>query len=96
MESQNIGERMHQSNYNFPIGGWNIYWVIYLSLFAYLFSSAITDNEKREIKSLLLSQSFKEPVPQIAIQIAVLIGNISRLDYPQDWDEVTNYILMTF
>lgn len=50
--------------------------------------SAITDNEKRDIKCLLLSESFKETVPQIAIQIAVLIGNISRFDYPQDWNEV--------
>lgn len=50
--------------------------------------SAISESEKRDIKGLLLSQSFKEPVPQIAIQIAVLIGNISRTDYPQDWNEV--------
>lgn len=50
--------------------------------------SAIAENERRDIKNLLLSESFKEPVPQIAIQIAVLIGNISRYDYPHDWNEV--------
>lgn len=55
------------------------------ALFSY---SAIAENEKREIKNLLLSESFKEPIPQIAIQMAVLIGNISRYDYPQDWNEV--------
>lgn len=35
-----------------------------------------------------MSESFQEPIPQIAIQLAVLIGNISRLDYPHDWDEL--------
>lgn len=50
--------------------------------------SAIADNEKREIKCMLLSDCFKEPVPQIATQMAVLIGNISRMDYPHDWNEV--------
>lgn len=50
--------------------------------------SAIAENEKREIKNLVLCESFKEPIPQIAIQMAVLIGNISRYDYPQDWNEV--------
>lgn len=31
---------------------------------------------------------FNEPVQQIAIQIAVLIANISRHDGPQDWQEL--------
>lgn len=35
-----------------------------------------------------MSESFQEPIPQIAIQLAVLIGNISRIDYPHDWDEL--------
>lgn len=52
--------------------------------------SAISENEKSEIKALLMSHSFKEPIPQIAIQMAVLIGNISRFDYPHDWNEVIN------
>lgn len=51
--------------------------------------SAIAETEKSDIKNLLLTECFKEPVPQIAIQIAVLIGNISRLDYPNDWIEVS-------
>lgn len=66
--------------------------ILFCSCFRF---SAISDNEKREIKCLLLSESFKEPVPQIAIQIAVLIGNISRFDYPQDWNEV-KVILFNF
>lgn len=54
--------------------------------------SAIDPEEKTGIKSTLLLQSFSEPVPQIAIQMAVLIGNISRLDYPNDWDDVSYVI----
>lgn len=56
--------------------------------FCFHINSTIAESEKRDIKNLLLAQSFKEPVPQIAIQIAVLIGNIARNDYPQDWNEV--------
>lgn len=43
--------------------------------------------EKTEIKKLLLLR-FNEPVQQIAVQIAVLIGNIARYDCPQDWIEL--------
>lgn len=50
--------------------------------------SAIDANEKLEIKRTLLAQSFQEPVPQIAVQLAVLIGNIARIDYPREWSEV--------
>lgn len=52
--------------------------------------SAINPEEKIGIKRTLLLESFAEPVPQIAIQMAVLIGNISRLDYPNDWEEVSH------
>lgn len=54
--------------------------------------SAIDPEEKIGIKRTLLSESFAEPVPQIAIQMAVLIGNISRLDYPNDWDDVSHVV----
>lgn len=57
-------------------------------MFISFINSAIAENEKQEIKTLLLCESFKEPIPQIAIQMAVLIGSISRYDYPQDWNEV--------
>lgn len=50
--------------------------------------SAIDPNEKLEIKRIVLSQSFQEPIPQIAVQLAVLIGNIARIDYPREWPEV--------
>lgn len=56
----------------------------------FLFSrSAIAIEEKNEIKRTLLSESFHEQIPQIAVQMAVLIGNISRLDYPHEWNEVS-------
>lgn len=57
--------------------------------------SAINPEEKIEIKQILLQQSFIEPIPQIAIQLAVLIGNIARLDYPNTWNEVSESNLST-
>lgn len=52
------------------------------------FCSAVAPEEKIEIKQILMQQSFVEPIPQIAIQLAVLIGNIARIDYPNHWNEV--------
>lgn len=49
--------------------------------------SAIEQEEKDEIKKILLLR-FNEPVQQIAIQIAVLIGSIARLDCPLGWPEL--------
>lgn len=57
-------------------------------IFSVFYYSAINAAEKVEIKSLLLSESFQEPVPQISSQMAVLFGIISRYDYPQEWTEV--------
>lgn len=56
--------------------------------------SAIDSEEKIGIKRTLLLESFAEPVPQIAIQMAVLIGNISRLDYPNDWEDVSRTVVL--
>lgn len=55
----------------------------------YFHFSAIDREEKIEIKRNLMLNTFIEPIPQIAIQLAVLIGNIARLDYPNDWSEVS-------
>lgn len=49
--------------------------------------NAIALEEKNEIKKILLLR-FNEPVQQIAVQIAVLIGNIARYDCPQEWLEL--------
>lgn len=86
MASQNIGEKMLRSKkLERSIIVENIKCFFSISSQTY---SAIAENEKREIKNLVLCESFKEPIPQIAIQMAVLIGNMSRYDYPQDWNEV--------
>ncbi|KFB43307.1 AGAP002970-PA-like protein [Anopheles sinensis] len=49
--------------------------------------NGIAPEEKQEIKQQLLLK-FNEPVQQIAVQIAVLIGNISRYDGPTEWQEL--------
>uniref|UniRef100_A0AAG5CPB2 Importin N-terminal domain-containing protein n=1 Tax=Anopheles atroparvus TaxID=41427 RepID=A0AAG5CPB2_ANOAO len=49
--------------------------------------NGIAQDEKREIRQQLLLK-FNEPVQQIAVQIAVLIGNISRYDGPTEWQEL--------
>ncbi|PVD19589.1 hypothetical protein C0Q70_20079 [Pomacea canaliculata] len=53
---------------------------------------AIADEEKACIKSRLIS-SFREPVPQIATQVAVLTSKIARLDCPQDWNALVPTLL---
>jgi hypothetical protein len=52
-----------------------------------LSNSAIKPEEKNQIKSQLLS-SFSEPRDQLAIQFAVTISKIARLDCPDDWPEL--------
>lgn len=87
MVSQNTGERMRPSEYLLL----HMHIDSDLTHTQYcLFSSAIDPEEKNTIKSALLLDSFTEPVPQIAIQMAVLIGNISRFDYPQEWADVSS------
>ncbi|XP_069137987.1 importin-11-like [Argopecten irradians] len=49
--------------------------------------NAICESEKEGIKQRLLS-NFTEPVPQIATQLAVLIGKIARLDCPRLWTQL--------
>ena len=49
--------------------------------------SSIAQDEKDAIKRILLV-NFNEPIPQIAIQIAVLIGRIARYDCPLEWVEL--------
>lgn len=54
----------------------------------FVMNSGIAENEKREIRRLILVDAFREPIPQVAVQMAVLVGCISRYDYPDDWVEV--------
>ncbi|KAL8559005.1 hypothetical protein ACOMHN_039761 [Nucella lapillus] len=46
--------------------------------------NAIAEAEKEIIKARLIS-NFREPVPQIATQVAVLVSKIARLDCPHHW-----------
>ncbi|XP_059610198.1 importin-11 [Phlebotomus argentipes] len=52
----------------------------------------IKAEEKVSIKTALIS-SFNEPVPQVAVQIAVIISKIARLDCPRDWPELIPTLL---
>lgn len=47
------------------------------------------------MKRLILAEAFREPIPQVATQMAVLIGSISRYDYPQNWVEVNKKNIST-
>ncbi|GFN82406.1 importin-11 [Plakobranchus ocellatus] len=54
--------------------------------------NAISEEEKEAIKKRLVSD-FREPVPQIATQIAVLTGKVARLDCPRNWDSLLPTLL---
>ncbi|MCL7037381.1 hypothetical protein MKW94_000954 [Papaver nudicaule] len=50
-------------------------------------SSGISNEEKIHLRQKLLSH-MREENYQIAVQLAVLISKIARIDYPKDWPEV--------
>ncbi|KAJ6635893.1 Importin-11 [Pseudolycoriella hygida] len=52
----------------------------------------VNGEEKIAIKSMLLT-SFREPVPQIAVQIAEVIAKIARFDCPREWPELVPTLL---
>nr|XP_023029960.1 importin-11 [Leptinotarsa decemlineata] len=49
--------------------------------------NAISEEEKHNIRQGLLT-NFTEPISQIAVQKAVLISKIARLDYPKEWPDL--------
>jgi hypothetical protein len=49
--------------------------------------SAISEQEKQSLKQGLIL-NFSEPVSQIAVQRAVLISKIARIDCPKEWPEL--------
>lgn len=55
-------------------------------------ANAIRPEEKATLKQSLLYQ-FREPVPLIALQIAVIISKIARLDCPNNWPELMPLLL---
>ncbi|KAI9648815.1 hypothetical protein NHQ30_003456 [Ciborinia camelliae] len=57
--------------------------------------NAITAEEKENIRSHLLESGFEEADPQLALQNALVISKVVRVDYPMDWPDVlTNLIRM--
>ncbi|KAF7934561.1 hypothetical protein EAE99_003011 [Botrytis elliptica] len=57
--------------------------------------NAITAEEKENIRSHLLESGFEESDPQLALQNALVISKVVRVDYPMDWPDVlTNLIRM--
>ncbi|XP_026414929.1 importin-11-like [Papaver somniferum] len=50
-------------------------------------SSGISNEEKIHLRQKLLSH-MREENYQIAVQLAVLISKIARIDYPKDWPEI--------
>lgn len=55
-------------------------------------TNAIKPEEKAALKEALL-RDFREPVPQIGLQIAVIISKIARLDCPNNWPELMPLLL---
>uniref|UniRef100_A0A1B6L138 Importin-11 n=1 Tax=Graphocephala atropunctata TaxID=36148 RepID=A0A1B6L138_9HEMI len=54
--------------------------------------NAISEEEKATIRRNIIS-NFREPVNQIATQLAVLISKIARLDCPREWAELMPTLL---
>ncbi|TGO88826.1 hypothetical protein BPOR_0140g00180 [Botrytis porri] len=50
--------------------------------------NAITAEEKGNIRSHLLESGFEESDPQLALQNALVISKVVRVDYPMDWPDV--------
>lgn len=51
-------------------------------------NSSISKEEKRNIRARLLSSSIDETQPQLAVQNAVIVGKVVRLEYPLEWPKV--------
>nr|CAI5838056.1 unnamed protein product [Callosobruchus analis] len=54
--------------------------------------NAISEQEKSTIRQGLLC-SFEEPINQIAVQRAVLISKVARMDWPREWSNVFPVLL---
>lgn len=52
----------------------------------------IDSGEKQNLRQILLSD-FQEPVPQIELQIAVIIAKIARFDWPHEWPQLVPTLL---
>ena len=55
--------------------------------------NAIKKEERESIRSQLISSAIMEPDPRLALQISIVIGKITRLEYPHDWPDAISSIL---
>ncbi|XP_013113259.2 importin-11 [Stomoxys calcitrans] len=53
----------------------------------------LSPEEKQQIRDLLLMQFANEPIPQVSLQIAVLMARIARIDCPHDWPQLVPELL---
>ncbi|XP_023294362.2 importin-11 [Lucilia cuprina] len=53
----------------------------------------LSQEEKQQIRDLLLVHFANEPIPQISLQIAVLMARIARIDCPRDWPQLIPELL---
>lgn len=53
----------------------------------------LPQEEKQQIRDLLLVHFANEPIPQISLQIAVLMARIARIDCPRDWPQLIPELL---
>lgn len=84
------------SNYNIDL---NVRWMAILCLkngvdryWRKNVINAISEVEKTSLRNCLLN-SLREPVHQIATQLAVLMAKIARLDCPREWSELIPVLL---
>lgn len=55
--------------------------------------NAIKKEERESIRSQLISSAIMEPDPRLALQISIVIGKITRFEYPHDWPDVISSTL---
>ncbi|XP_005191472.2 importin-11 [Musca domestica] len=53
----------------------------------------LSPEEKQQIRDLLLIHFSNEPIPQVSLQIAVLMARIARIDCPHDWPQLMPELL---
>lgn len=50
-----------------------------------LFNSAISKDEKAQIKTRALEAGIEEPARPLALQNALMVAKILRYEFPHDW-----------
>uniref|UniRef100_A0A8D8V4U8 Importin-11 n=1 Tax=Cacopsylla melanoneura TaxID=428564 RepID=A0A8D8V4U8_9HEMI len=52
----------------------------------------IENSEKESLRQILIND-FQEPIPQIELQVAVIISKIARFDWPNEWPQLVPTLL---